>query len=87
MVIEKRRKTPNGDISRKNYWLNDFVRGNGKFNLEEIGHVVLSGGTCFIPYVKERIECDLGIEPDTDLPLSQLAVTGAACVAEAMVYQ
>ena len=62
--------------------LNGFVKDNKKFKLEEIGHVILAGGTCFIPYIKERIEKDLGIKPDDQLPLSQLVVTGAARVAE-----
>ena len=44
--------------------LNDFV------NVEDIGHVILAGGTCSIPYIKERIERDLGIKPEEDLPLS-----------------
>ena len=63
--------------------LNDFVNDNKKFKLEDIGHVILAGGTCFIPYIKERIERDLGIKPDDSLQLSQLVVTGAARVAEA----
>lgn len=63
--------------------LNDFVKGNKKFKLEDIGHVILAGGTCFIPYIKERIEKDLGIKPDDSLQLGQLVVIGAARVAEA----
>ncbi|MBR2773695.1 MAG: Hsp70 family protein [Selenomonadaceae bacterium] len=63
--------------------LNDFVSGNKKFKLEDIGHVILAGGTCFIPYIKEQIERDLGIKPDDSLQLSQLVVSGAARVAEA----
>ena len=63
--------------------LNDFVSGNKKFKLEDIGHVILAGGTCFIPHIKEQIEHDLGIKPDDSLQLSQLVVTGAARVAEA----
>lgn len=63
--------------------LNRFVSTNKKFKLEDLGHVILAGGTCFIPYIKERIERDLGIKPDDQLPLSQLVVMGAARVAEA----
>ena len=66
--------------------LNDFVKDNKKFKLEDIGHVILAGGTCFIPYIKEHIEKDLGIKPNDDLPLSQLVVTGAARVAESKEY-
>ena len=62
--------------------INNFVTGNKKFSLQDIGHVILAGGTCFIPYIKERIERDLGIKPDDELPLSQLVVSGAARVAE-----
>ena len=61
--------------------LNDFVKD------KDIGHVVLAGGTCFIPYIKEHIEKDLGIKPYNDLPLSQLAVTGAARVADNMLFE
>ncbi len=63
--------------------LNAFVKDNKNFKPQDIGHVILAGGTCFIPYIKERIEKDLGIKPDDDLPLSQLVVSGAARVAEA----
>ncbi len=63
--------------------LNEFVKDNKRFKRKDIGHVILAGGTCFIPYIKERIEKDLGIKPDDDLPLSQLVVSGAARVAEA----
>ena len=62
--------------------INDFVTDNDKFTLEDIGHIILAGGTCFIPYIKERIERDLGIKPDDSLQLSQLVVSGAARVAE-----
>ena len=63
--------------------IDDFVNNNKKFKLQDIGHVILAGGTCFIPYIKQRIEQDLGIKPDDELPLSQLVVIGAARVAEA----
>ncbi|MBR4904372.1 MAG: Hsp70 family protein [Selenomonadaceae bacterium] len=66
--------------------LNEFVRDNKKFKLQDIGHVILAGGTCFIPYIKERIEQDLKIKPNDELPLSQLVVTGAARVAESREF-
>ena len=63
--------------------INNFVTKNADlFTLEDIGHVILAGGTCFIPYIKERIERDIGLKPDDELPLSQLVVSGAARVAE-----
>ena len=62
--------------------INDFAKNNKKFKLQDIGHVILAGGTCFIPRIREQIEKDLGIKPDDDLPLSQLVVSGAARVAE-----
>ena len=65
--------------------INHFVASGEKFTLQDIGHVILAGGTCFIPYIKERIERDLGIKPDDELPLSQLVVSGAARVAESLV--
>ena len=64
--------------------INDFVTDNDKFTLADIGHIILAGGTCFIPYIKERIENDLGIRPDDDLQLSQLVVSGAARVAQSI---
>jgi len=63
--------------------LNSFAKKNKNFSLDEIGHIILAGGTCFIPYIRERIANDLGIVPDDELPLSQLVVIGAARVAEA----
>ena len=63
--------------------LNGFAKRHPNFSLDEIGHIILAGGTCFIPYIRERITNDLGIVPDDELPLSQLVVIGAARVAEA----
>ena len=61
-----------------------FAQDNKRFRRADIGHVILAGGTCFIPYIKERIERELGIKPDDELPLSQLVVMGAARYAESM---
>lgn len=63
--------------------INSFVKSNRKFAPNEIGHVILAGGTCFIPYIRERIERDIGIKPEDDLQMSRLVVMGAARVAEA----
>ena len=63
--------------------INNFVNDNKKFTPQDIGHIILAGGTCFIPYIKQHIEEELGIKPDDSLPLSQLVVIGAARVAEA----
>ncbi len=63
--------------------LNHFARDNKNFWLEDIGHVVMAGGSCYIPYIRERIARDLGIIPDDDLDMSRLVVIGAARVAEA----
>ena len=62
--------------------LNIFAKNNKNFRLDEIGEIILAGGTCFIPYIRERITQDLGIVPNDELPLSQLVVMGAARVAE-----
>ncbi len=63
--------------------LNRFAKENNKFGLEEIGHVIMAGGSCNIPYIRERIAHDLGINPDGELDMSRLVVIGAARVAEA----
>ena len=64
--------------------LNIFAKNNKNFRLDEIGEIILAGGTCFIPYIRERITKDLGIVPNDELPLSQLVVMGAARVAESL---
>ncbi len=63
--------------------LNHFAKENNNFWLDEIGHVIMAGGSCYIPYIRERIASDLGIVPDSDLDMSRLVVIGAARVAEA----
>ncbi len=63
--------------------LNHFVKENNNFWLDEIGHVIMAGGSCYIPYLRERIYSDVGIRPDSDLDMSRLVVIGAARVAEA----
>ena len=63
--------------------LNHFAKENNNFWLDEIGHVIMAGGSCYIPYIRERIAADLGIVPDGDLDMSRLVVIGAARVAEA----
>ena len=63
--------------------LNHFAKENNNFWLDEIGHVITAGGSCYIPYIRERIAADLGIVPDGDLDMSRLVVIGAARVAEA----
>lgn len=62
--------------------INNFAKRNKNFKLDEIGHIILAGGTCFIPYIRERIAQDLGIVPDDELPLGQLVVMGAAMLAQ-----
>lgn len=63
--------------------LNHFAKENDNFGLDEIGHVILAGGSCYIPYIRERIARDLGMNPDGELDMSRLVVIGAARVAEA----
>lgn len=64
--------------------INSFAKHNKNFKLEEIGHIILAGGTCFIPHIHEKIAQDLGIIPDDGLPLGQLVVSGAARLADSM---
>ncbi len=63
--------------------LNHFAKENNNFGADEIGHVIMAGGSCYIPYIRERIAHDLGVNPDGELDMSRLVVIGAARVAEA----
>ncbi len=59
-----------------------FLNRNKHFRRDEIGNVVLAGGSCYIPYIQQRIESMLKKKPHTDLDFSLLVAYGAARVAE-----
>ena len=59
--------------------LKKFINEN--FELEEIGHAILIGGTCQIPYIRQRFFEEFKIKPEPEENL-RLAVNGAARVAQ-----
>lgn len=60
--------------------LKNFVTAN--FDAVEIGHVILAGGTCQIPYVRARVFEEFGIEPESAAEILRLVASGAARIAE-----
>ena len=56
----------------------NFVNNSKEFRIEDIGRIILAGGTCYIPLIGETIEKMFGIEPDSDLEKSMLVAYGAA---------
>lgn len=59
--------------------LKRFVNEN--FELSEIGHIILAGGTCQIPYIRQRIFEEFKITPESVENL-RLVASGAAQVAK-----
>ncbi|MBR6713549.1 MAG: Hsp70 family protein [Selenomonadaceae bacterium] len=55
-----------------------FVDNSKEFKIDDIGRIILAGGTCYIPLIGETIEKMFGIEPDSDLEKSMLVAYGAA---------
>lgn len=56
----------------------NFVNNSKNFRIEDVGRIILAGGTCYIPLIGETIEKMFGIEPDSDLEKSMLVAYGAA---------
>lgn len=62
---------------------NNFLLQNPeKFTREDIGEIILAGGSCYIPYIQEEIERIFSKTPRGELDKSKLVVQGAAHVAE-----
>lgn len=55
-----------------------FVDNSKEFKIDDIGRIILAGGTCYIPLIGETIEKMFGIEPDSGLEKSMLVAYGAA---------
>lgn len=62
--------------------INKFIAESGKFKPDEIGTVILAGGSCHIPKVKADVEKIFGKRTDTQLDLGTLVAVGACFVAE-----
>ncbi len=61
--------------------LENFIVENN-LTLDEIGNLILAGGTCKIPYIRQKISRELGKTPETDSENLRLVASGAARVAE-----
>lgn len=61
--------------------LENFILENN-LRLEEIGSLILAGGTCQIPYIRQKISDALGKVPEKLSSDLRLVVSGAARVAE-----
>ena len=58
-----------------------FVNNSKAFKIDDIGRIILAGGTCYMPLIGETIEKMFGIELDTGLEKSMLVAYGAAHLA------
>ena len=61
-----------------------FIENSDKFKVEEISTIILAGGSCYIPKVREEVEKIFGRRADTQLNLDTLVVVGACFVAESI---
>ena len=61
-----------------------FIDNSDKFKLNEISTIILAGGSCYIPKVREEVEKIFGKKADSQLNLDTLVVLGACFVAESI---
>ena len=61
-----------------------FTSTSDKFKIDEISTVILAGGSCYIPKIKDEVEKIFNKKVDTGLPLETLVVIGACFVAESI---
>ena len=61
-----------------------FIEESDKFTLNEIGTVILAGGSCYIPKIKSEVEKIFGKRPDSQLELDTLVAVGACLVSESI---
>ena len=65
--------------------LDDFIarqKTERSLTLDDIGTIVLAGGSCEIPYIMEEIQKRFSCEIDTELDKETLVVNGACLVAD-----
>ena len=53
-----------------------------KFTINDIGNVILAGGSCYIPRIRDEVEKIINKQVDTELSLDTLVVIGACIVAD-----
>ena len=61
-----------------------FIEKSDKFKLKEISTIILAGGSCYIPKVREEVEKIFHKKADSQLNLDTLVVLGACFVAESI---
>ena len=61
--------------------LKDFL-GRQSFSIKDIDSVILAGGSCYIPRIREDVEKIVEKQVDTELSLDTLVVIGACIVAD-----
>ena len=61
-----------------------FIANSDKFKLNEISTIILAGGSCYIPKVREEVEKIFHKRTDSQLDLDTLVVLGACFVAESI---
>lgn len=59
-----------------------FVNGGKRFRKEEIGKIILAGGSCYIPKIRDDVESFMGMKANTELPLDTLVAIGACYMAD-----
>ena len=57
-----------------------FIAESDKFKVDEIGTIILAGGSCYIPKIKAEVEKIFGKKADSQLDLDTLVVVGAAII-------
>ena len=61
--------------------LEDFLKRQ-EFSIDNIDSVILAGGSCYIPRIREEVEKIVHQQVDTELSLDTLVVIGACIVAD-----
>lgn len=64
--------------------IKNFIDTSDKFKVNEISTIILAGGSCYIPKVREEVEKIFGKKADAQLNLDSLVVIGACYVAESI---
>lgn len=58
-----------------------FISNSRKFAIDDIGTIILAGGSCYIPRISQEVEAIFHQSPDTQMDRSTLVVVGAYFVA------
>ena len=61
-----------------------FTDTSDKFKISEISTIILAGGSCYIPKVRQEVEKIFGRKADSQLNLDTLVAIGACFVAESI---